>query len=512
MKRLDWLLLLLSAILYALPFLLNEYCWWLVFIFPIPLLYVTRTVNLSFVHGYVWGCITFAIHLSGGIYVMIAMAHEWWPVGVALGVMIVLYQALFPACLFWGAAKTIYFTRFLYPFARLTPSSVPSDGDPDWNEVKIGDKKYPRVRLILQQVQDERKKEGVERDCNGFLMARLFVWIIALWLFIIWTDWYSMWIFGIQEGYPLMHPLIPLAQKPALLGLLPIIGKALLTGVFLLLPASVVLLLWYKNYKAGLFFCSAIVPWLLCLWLGQAEREIPFWQNQIKSLPYMAYSVAKNPMVVVKVVGNQLKKIITQYPETDIIIMPESAFNVSNFANLPELIECWGAERLGKKIHVVFGASRWHNGNYYNSLHWVYNGVLQNCCDKRHAMLLSERLPLWMNNALMYQVYFSQAPVVEISSCERIKLFLSEGVDFIPYICSELFCNESPDDIYRDTPIMVLVNDSFFISSVCSLYIQQLLVLLARSKAIQWQRDIVYVSYAQSLFIDKFGGLRNINE
>jgi hypothetical protein len=191
--------------------------------------------------------------------------------------------------------------------------------------------------------------------------------------------------------------------------------------------------------------------------------------------------------------------------------MPESAFNVSNFADLPELIQLWNGEYLGKAIHLIFGASRWHNGNYYNSLHWVYDGVLQDCCDKRHAMLISERLSSWMDCPLMRRVYFSQGSPVAISSCERVKLSLGEFVEFVPYVCSELFFNELPDDNYQNTPMIVLVNDSVFVSSVYSSYIQKLIVLLARLKAIQWQRAMVYVSYVESLFINSHGRIEQMN-
>lgn len=444
-------MLILSALLYALSFFLSEYFWWLIFTYPIPLFYSIRSVRFSFIHGYIWGCAVFALHTSGFIYIMACMAHEYWVIGILLGAVMILYQALFPAFLFWFVAQ--------YNVS-------------------------PVVRLCL--------------------------WAVILWLFIVWVDWYSMWIFGIQEGYSLMHPLIPLAQQPALLWLLPILGKQCLTILFLLVPTSVVLMLWYKNYITVLFFCCAFVPWLFSLWVGQSELQNLHWHSTIKSLPYMACSVAKNPVVTIKCVANQLKKIIAQNPAINIIIMPESAFNVSNFADFPELLQLWNSDSLGKAVHILFGASRWDGGNYYNSLHWVYDGALQCYHDKRHAMLVSERLS-WLNVALINQIYFNQGAVVTISSCQRRSLSLLENVQFVPYICSELFCNELPDDKYQGVPIIVIVNDALFMGSFWSLYIQQLLVLLAKVKAIQWQRDIVYVSYVESLFIDKQGRVKNIN-
>ena len=147
MKKIYWLLLITSAIAYGFSSLLSPYLWWLTFIFPIPLLYLTRTAYLSFIHGYVWGCLVFALHLSGGIYVIACMAHESWPIGVIIGVIMVLYQALLPGLLFWCAAH-------------------------------------------------------INRACSvQSSTVRLFIWALAIWFFIVWTDWYSMWIFGIKEEY-----------------------------------------------------------------------------------------------------------------------------------------------------------------------------------------------------------------------------------------------------------------------------------------------------------------------
>lgn len=453
----SWLLLILSAVLYALPFLLSDYCWSLIFIFPIPLLYVANKAHFSFIHGYVWGCAVFALHLVGGIYLIADMAGELWVVGCMFGVAMVLYQALVPAFLFWGVTKLITLFSIRKP------------------------------------------------------LVRLFLWAMALWLFIMWVDWYSLWIFGVQEGYPLMHPLLLLAQKPSLLCLLPFLGKLLLTGIFLLMPMSIVALLWYKNGVAMLCVCMTVMFWWGCWKWGWSEIESMHWHNKIKSLPCMVCSTNNDPTVIIKIVSNHIKKIIACYPTTEMIIMPESACNVSNFAEIPELLQLWNKESIGKAMHVVFGASRWDGDNYYNSLHWVYDGNLQHCYDKRHAMLLSERLSVWMDHDFLKRMYFNERQPVTVSLRERIRLALVGGVTFVPYICSELFFIELPDDDCGQEPILAIINDSLFLASTYTFYIHKLLVLLARFKAIQWQRNIVYVSYAQSLFIDECGRCKEIN-
>ena len=148
----------ISAVLYALPFLWSEQLWWLIFAFPIPLLYLTRTHNLSFIHGYVWGVIVFLLHLSGGIAIMIRLSHESWWVGIMLGILMVLYQAMAPGLLFWCATMVVRFFLFVAQFTRFAllnriffrarqhqPISSFFQWVPNRNEVEIGSKGYPRA-------------------------------------------------------------------------------------------------------------------------------------------------------------------------------------------------------------------------------------------------------------------------------------------------------------------------------------------------------------------------------
>ena len=453
-----WFLLYLSALLYALPFLFTCYLWWLIFFFPIPLLYLVRTINLSFVHGYIWGVVVFALHLSGGICVIADMAGTSWPVGLLLGIIMVLYQALSIALLFWCAAKIA---------------------------------QYFAIRSLI---------------------SRLFLWAAALGLFIMWTDWYCLWIFGIKEGHPLMHPLIPLAQQPCLLLLLPIIGKPLLTVLFLLFSVSSVALMWLRTYKAFLMWVIVCMPWIWCWCSGSLPVSRQQWLVQIKSIPFMAHSTSDNPIAMMKNAGDQLKKVIANYPQANIIVMPESAFNCTVLQNRPELLDMWSEQNIGKAVHVIFGSFRWDtHGNYYNTAYWAYNGQLQQCFDKRHAVLISERLAWLVACPLLKDIYCSSVHSTTISVHDRLPFIIAESMAYIPYICSELFFNEYPDDIYINIAVIALVNDTAFLRRYAS-YISDLLFLVARMKAIAWQRDIVYVSYSRSFFIDKSGMIAKINE
>ncbi len=447
MKKQGWLLLFLSAVLYALPFLYSAALWWLIFIFLVPSLYITRTENLSFVHGYVWAIVVFTLHLHVGISVVANLAGHWWWIGILMGMGMVLCQALAPAILFWCTTMMVHFL--------LVRSSI--------------------IRLLL--------------------------WTAALALFIFWTDQYCMRIFG-DNGYPFMHPLLPLAQHPSLLQFLPIVGKQLLLLFFLLVPVSIVIVLWYKSYASILLCIISFMPWI---WWGMHQpkhENQPDWYKKIGSLPCMIR--AHTPRGVLRILVQHLKKLTAIYPEVSIIIMPESALDKVENETLNKLHE----SHMEKQLHLIFGACSCENGNYYNSLYWIHNGSLQARFDKKHTMLMTECLADWMNVDWLRKIYFKDGISMTRSCNERKSLHISESIAFVPYICSELFFNEYPDDCHPDTPIIVIINDTLLIDS----YMQELPLLLAQCKAIQWRRNIVYVSYRVSVFIDKRGMIKMINE
>jgi hypothetical protein len=177
---------------------------------------------------------------------------------------------------------------------------------------------------------------------------------------------------------------------------------------------------------------------------------------------------------------------------------------------VPDLLKRWDYAGVGKPIHLIFGAFRRFNGCYFNSLYWLYDGVVQSYFDKRHAMIVSERLPFVFSSEYIRSIYFSKDSQVTQGQALRPQLIIGSCGTFVPYICSELFFNEKPDDQYDPVPIIVIVNDSMFLSSQGNGYMRKLLVLVARFKALMWKRDVVYASYGYGLLIDKSGGMRDL--
>lgn len=486
MKKSHWFLLILSAILYAIPFLFCDSLWWLIFIFPVPLLYVALTQNISFIHGYVWGVLVFLLHCYAGIFIVADLARESWWIGFALAIVMAMWQALVPALLFLCAAIAV---NFFFLCAR--PELV--EGFPRALEDIL--QSILCIKLWrTQQVQGERGiKVKSSYYSKMFPLIRIFLWTTALALFIFWTDRYCLYIFG-MHGYPFMHPLMPLAQQPAFLWMLPILGKQLLTLLFLLVPVSLTLLLWYRNGTSTLLCIAVMLPWF---WSQPCHKEQPVWHKQIKSLPCMIR--AHSASAAINILTYHIKKLVATYPETSIIIMPESALDNIDHTML---------HGFCTKMHLICGACCCEDENRYNSLYWIHNGAVCARFNKKDTMILTEHVADWMNADWLRKIYFKDKVAITRSCNERMPITLSDSISFVPYICSELFFNEHPDDCYPDISIVVIVNDTLLADS----YMQELLLLLARFKAIQWQRDIAYVSYAYSVFIDREGNIREINQ
>jgi hypothetical protein len=453
MNKINWALLILSAILYALAFIETQQLWWLVFIFPVPFFFVALSIDLSFFIGYVWAFILFSFHLSGIFFSIVPLAEGSYFFRLIPSLFIVSYESLCTAVIFWFANKIIEY-------------------------------------LCVKEK----------------IFYRMLIWVGALWLFIYWVDSYCLWIFDIREGYFFMHPLLPLAIKPALLQLLPLLGKGLMTVLLLLLSACFVVAFKTKKKCVIVVVLILSLPWLTS-WFFPAMQQSPAWITKIAVLPIMfPYSVNFETAIVV--VGKQFKKILQEHPEIELIIMPESAFSCYNFS-IKFFNNFWNDQHL-TQFSIIFGAFRWEENSYYNSLYWIHNGIVKFFFDKRHAMIFTERVPSLFNFNFIHDLYFKTVPAINPAKNKRPVLQIMKETAFIPYICSEIFFNEWPDDEYSSIPILAICNDIWVCSFAYFSYVKTLMYLAAKFKAIQWQRNIIYVSFSQAIFFDKHGNEINL--
>lgn len=444
-----WLLLIISALLYPLAFLWSEAFWWVTFLFLIPLYYAASKYQLSFKEGYVWGAIALALHLSGVLYSIFLMAEGSYFFRLIPTLFVIFYEALFMGIAFWLAYRTI----------------------------------------LLFKIRS--------------LALKLSIWTIIMWGLFHWFDHYCLWLFGICEGYFFMHPLLPLATQPKLLSLLPVIGKEILSLILCVTGACLTLVVINKKLLWGLLFITiAVLPWFISWQLPAQKNQAPSWLSKVALLPER-FNYPDSPQEMAIQLQQKLKSIAENHPQVELVLLPEGSIYPCDLTKESNILCFWNASKLQKPLSLVLGGNRWEDNKFYNTLYWIENGTIKHWFDKRHGMLLTERLsPLW-DIPILRKLYFSKIPAISVSTNKRPLWELLPGVKLVPYICSETFFNEYPDDSFQQYPILALCNDRWLYTN----YVSTLMLLVARFKAIQWQREILYLSFKYAAYIFKNGML-----
>lgn len=447
MKLSSWCLFLASAILYAVPLIIPDYAWWIAFLFPIPLFYVATQENLGFKSGFMWGFVAISTHLSGvilGIDNFTQTGDGWGR--IIPGILLISYSSLCSGICFWLSARIQHWLKL---------------------------------------------------SSFGAIIA---LWTLTLWSYIFFFDRLCLFPCGIYEGYFGFHPIVALAAHPQLLTLLPIIGKNLLSLALYTVPATITLFLVRQTKLHAFFIGIACLPWIISLCIPIPQIQKPLWLDKIVAFPAAFYSM-ETPTQQAEAAQHYFRMIEQNNTMREIILMPEASFYYDDLSTDPAVCQLWAEDHLGKPMHIILGSFRWDKTEYRNSLHWIYNGKLQNVSDKRHAMVLIERVPRCCNISALRNMFYRTRPEIKPSALDRPIFHISDDIKLVPYICSELFFNEFPDDHHPNTTILATTGDLWCFD----LYVAKLMYLDARFKAIQWQRDIVYVSFKYATYFDKYG-------
>lgn len=431
----SWFLLISSATLYALPFFCISKLWWSIFIFPLPLLLMCMHQRMRFMHGFVWGLVLFSLHLIGVFPYLTTIAGDSVLLRLAPVACILIYLPLISGVFFWATQHII--TLFSW---QSSPSYA------------------------------------------------LAIWILALYKYLYALANFSLIVFGRSEGYALLDPLIPLTAYPPLLSLLPLLGQLTFLLAFVSTAASLVWIIVTRTLRSCIPLASLIVFWLINIAQHPAPEPTPPWLATLVMLP-TTFPETESPFKARNEALVEVQQLVQKFPCVEVVITPESAFYAEQFHD-PALHSIFDQDHIGKKIYLVMGAFARNDNNYYNCLHVVHDGTIEHTFYKRHAMLLTERLPLLFDSAYTRSHYFAQTPPISIGTKERPLIQLTDQISFVPYICSELFFNEEPDDLYPYTPILALCNDRW-----CWHYFADVMYHAAQLKALVWQRPVIYSTF-----------------
>lgn len=446
MNNRKWLLLG-TSVLYVLPFWYDTF-WWMIVPFCVLFFLYVLEHAVSFFDGYMWGTISFFLHMIGILFGIARMSSKPLLFCALPFLFCVLYQGLYAGIWFWC-------TSFLKKKLHLPSSSI----------------------------------------------TLAYIWIIGMWLYFIYIEQLCLICFGAWEGYMLMSPLLPLMQHPGLLWWITFIGTSGVSFFFYLWSATAALYILHRDNRMLLLLAALTIPWLLSYFNAYTYKTPkPFWLDRIVHVPKV-FSCTTSSHMTARTVAEEIRQLLVRFPNADIVITPESAVLDPAIFSTPEYAYLFSQHIMPKPIHLIVGSFYQDDLHYYNSCYWLYNGILQKRYNKRHAMPLTERIPLAYNFAALRTLYFNNSSQVECSKNTRCCFSFSSDNKCVPYICSELFFNTWPDADTFSAPIIVMVNDRW-----CpAVYIKRLLYNAARFKAIQWQRDIIYVSFYYAAWLDRYG-------
>ena len=210
--------------------------------------------------------------------------------------------------------------------------------------------------------------------------------------------------------------------------------------------------------------------------------------------------------MIARMLREEVRQLLQRHPGANVVVMPESSVYSPYVFSTPAIAAMFSAEHIGRPIDLIAGSFYRDGGKYRNACYWLRDGVLRERFDKRHAMPLTERVPSCFNFGFVRDMYFSSMPQIDISDNKRPCMRLPGELKLVPYICSELFFNEWPDSDNSNDPIVFISNDSWCPAR----YIRHLMYLMARFRAIQWQRDVLFVSFNYAAWLGRWGGEQNL--
>jgi hypothetical protein len=333
------------------------------------------------------------------------------------------------------------------------------------------------------------------RQCFFWIKDTFFSDLFGLIAYRLWVTYLILLPFGRVEGYILMHPVILLSKNV----FTPIIEQYDLVALTILfhLGSAMPLLLYKllreyrkKQYQFAVIILSGI---LLCILPYFKKQTIMCEMNQfdtkkIAVLPLL-FARTQNISELFRLLETKIKNIISSNKKVRLIVLPEGSIDVPLS---PELVDEFFQKQL-PDISILFGASCWKKNAFYNSCFFKIPHANTRMYRKRHALPLTERSIF---------SFFSVACSIKPSKNQHLLLKVDD-MQFVPYICSEFFFDNTPDDEYHQYPIMLLCNDIWF--SGIAAYIQDLMVKTVQFKAKNWSRPVVYIAYSQSFFVDQNG-------
>lgn len=420
---------IMSSLIYLGAYIYPDYLHVGVFLWMLPLLVTNKDNVYGFKAGCVWGLIFFGGHLAW-------LASIVYVKGQGDGCMLVYFAAVAYFSLFSGF--WLWFTQLLV---------------------------YRWVSKI----------KNLNRKC----VALCCTWVISTVTFICITCYCSLAIFVCLDGYPFIHPLLPLVSWTWYIR--PVAYFGTIAYVIIIVVVNVTVASLYRKVDGAtlifllmlLGFPALFQPPLYKVNVHTSEMVYlqPAWNDTRLPSAHMFYEIAR-----------QLDCLALHNPHVKFVLIPESGF-AYNLLDWRNRLDAWTS--LFDDVTIFIGAHRHDKGKVFNSLYQINNGKIINYYDKSHLVPFVERMPDWVSWIPVFNCVFTTHD--QVFSYPIQDQAHVDVAGFQPFICSELFFEGKRP--VQDKPILFICNDSWLALD----YAKQLAKRSARLYSLRYQLPIVYV-------------------
>lgn len=420
------ILLIASALCFVLAFYI-PYLWGMIFLFPLLFLWETTQPTWTVFHPIVWSIIAMGLHSSVIIESLTRFPSFSLTSLLTCGFLLIGY--LTTCC-----SSILIISHFM--IQKLHPS--------------------PLIHLIIW----------------AFSCAVLF-WILI---------YYGLFPCGLSTGYPVIDPLIPLANNSYFLKPLCDFPHFFSLLLFFYTPAVFLIFFTQKN-SCPLLFSLAFIMGLIYL------QDYPKPSTLYSTAPiiWMPYEFPDYPFSYITQEVQRLinEKLATQ-PDALIVIFPESAFQVDFSRHT--IITQWTEQQLHKKVTIILGGIRNEDKKQYNCMYWIDNGEIKGWFDKKLPVPLVETdITFCGCTAISCSSFREHTITIGLNKRPNWRINFDQ---YTPYICSDLFLTPFEAPRNNSNILLALCHDIY-----CSASLRYYMQLMAQYKAIFWNCPILYVGY-----------------
>ena len=308
-------------------------------------------------------------------------------------------------------------------------------------------------------------------------------WLTVSWLYFMGIFYCGLLFTGSCEGYPFSFPLLVLAY--AKIGLLSVLGKGVLLLSLLGFQITVAKSLRsFSTTNVGMALLC-LIPFLIP---HKACHYLSFMNDRIG---FIRPDVSQNPYQQLLNIRRELEKLNQKEPNLHMLVAPESTFPfmVNECSFFVPLLQ----EGMFPDQTFIFGAHRREEGHCYNCLCLLHQGRITQIYDKKHLMILTEKVPqIPFFSDFLSSFFLSHSYSFEPGDPKGQNCMLIAGKPITVFMCSEFFIPLNFMQPCAKTDIVAcFVNDSWF---RCR-YMKKLLWLYAHLYAVEHQKCVLYVSH-----------------